>query len=132
MNKVVARYVDGRIVKGMTADFVPNKDLFHVTVVGAESWDPPIEVHTKDLKALFFVKDLVGNPKRKKRNEFDPAHPPAGRKISVKFKDGEEMVGTTTGYQKGRPGFFLVPADADANTERCYIVVTATREIKFL
>jgi hypothetical protein len=50
----------------------------------------------------------------------------------VKFKDGEVMVGTTVGYQKGRPGFFLVPADADANTERCYVVSAATREISFL
>jgi hypothetical protein len=132
LNKVVVRFADGRVLKGTTADFVPAKDLFHVSVAGAPAGTPPVEVHTKDLKALFFVKDFVGNPKHVKRNEFDPAHPPAGRKIQVKFKDGEVLVGTTTGYQKGRPGFFLVPADSDANMERCYVVAAATREIKFL
>ena len=110
MNKVVVRFVDGRVLKGMTADFIP----------------------AKDLKALFFVKDFVGSPKHIKRNEFDPAHSPAGRKIRVRFIDGEELVGTMTGYQKGRPGFFLVPANADSNTERCYVVAAATREIRFI
>ena len=132
MNKVVARFADGRVLKGMTADFVPAKDLFHVSVVDAPAGTPPVEVRTKHLKALFFVKDFVGNRKHIKRNEFDPAHPPVGRKIRVKFKDGEVLVGTTTGYQTGRPGFFVVPADADANTERCYVVSAATREISFL
>jgi len=41
-------------------------------------------------------------------------------------------VGATTGYQPGRPGFFLVPADAESNIERCYVVAAATQEIKFL
>jgi len=132
LNKVVARFADGHMVKGMTADFIPAKDTFHVSLADAPAADPPVEIHTKDLKALFFVKDLAGNPKHVRRNEFDPAHPPAGRKIRVQFKDGEELVGTTTGYQRGRPGFFLVPADTDSDTERCYIVVAATREIRFL
>jgi hypothetical protein len=132
MNKVVARYVDGRMVKGMTADFVPNKDVFHVTLVDAQPWDPPVEVNLKELKALFFVKDFAGNPKHKRKNEFDPLRPPAGRKIQVRFADGEVLVGTTTGYMKGRPGFFLVPADTDGNTERCYVVAAAAREIKFI
>ena len=132
MNKVVVRYSDGRIVKGMTADFIPGKDLFHVSVTGAPPGTPPVEVHTKDLKALFFVKDYAGDPKHARRNEFDPSHPPVGRKIRVSFKDGEVLVGTTVGYQKGRPGFFLVPADSDSNTERCYIVAAATQEISYL
>ncbi len=132
MNKIVARYVNGKIVKGVTADFIPGKDTFHVSLADAPPAALPIEVHVKDLKALFFVKDYAGDPKHRARNEFDPAHPPAGRRIRVKFKDGEELVGTTTGYMKGRPGFFLVPADVESNMERCYVVVTATKEIRFI
>ena len=132
MNRVVVRFTDGRIVKGMTADFIPTKDLFHVSVMDAPPQTPPLEVHTNDMKALFFVKDFAGNPKHVRRNEFDPSHPPIGRKIKVSFRDGEVLVGTTTGYQTGRPGFFLVPADADSNTERCYVVVAATKEVRFI
>lgn len=132
MNKVVARFADGRMIKGMTADFFPGKDLFHVSEAGAPDGASPVEVHTKDLKALFFVKDLAGNPKHVERKEFDPSRPTPGRRIKVVFKDGEVMVGTTTGYQRGRPGFFVVPADPSSNTERCYVVASATKEVSFI
>jgi len=132
VNKVVARFVDGRIVKGMTADFFPGKDLFHVIEASAPVEAKPLEIHTEDLKALFFVKDFAGDPQHAERNEFDPSHPPVGRQIRVAFKDGEVLVGTTTGYQPGRPGFFIEPADAESNNERCYVVTAAAKEISFL
>jgi Family of unknown function (DUF6982) len=132
VNRVVARFADGRMLKGNTSDFFPTKDLFHVSLAGAPAGAKPVEISTKDLKALFFVKDFAGDRKHVERNEFDPSHPPAGRRIRVVFKDGEIMVGTTTGYQPGRPGFFVVPADASSNIERCYIVTAATREVNFL
>jgi hypothetical protein len=132
LNKVVVRYADGRIIKGTTADFLPTKEMFHVNVSTEPVGAKPLEVNKNELKALFFVKDFEGNSRHVEANEFDPGHPPAGRRIKVLFKDGEVIVGTTTGYQPGRPGFFLVPADADSNVERCYIVTAATKEINFL
>jgi hypothetical protein len=132
MNKVVVRFADGRTLKGMTADFFPTKDLFHVNVSTDSAGAKPLEIKKSDLKALIFVKDLEGDPKHVESNEFDPAHPPAGRRIRVVFKDGEVLVGTTTGYQPGRPGFFLVPADSGSNMERCYVVTAATQEVSFL
>jgi hypothetical protein len=132
LNKVVVRYTDGRILKGMTADFFPTKDSFHVSVAGSAADADPVEVNRQDLKALFFVKDYAGNPQHVKRNEFDPAHPPVGRRIKVTFKDGEVLVGTTTGYQPSRPGFFVEPADPESNNERCYVVTAATAEVSFL
>ena len=132
MNKVVVRFADGRIIKGTTADFYPNKDTFHVSVEAAQDGDPPLEVSTQELKALFFVKEFEGNPGHGEGNEFDPSNPPAGRRIKVVFKDGEVLLGTTTGYQPKRPGFFVVPADARSNNERCYVVTAATQEVSFL
>ena len=132
LNKVVARFVEGPVVKGMTADFFPNKDVFHLSVAGVAEDTEPIEIRMQDLKALFFVKDLAGDPEHVEANEFDPARPPAGRRIRVVFKDGEVLVGTTSGYQPGRPGFFIVPADDTSNIERCYVVTAATREVGFL
>jgi hypothetical protein len=132
LNKVVARFSDGRIIKGTTADFFPNKDIFHIRPVTATSGSELLEISTKDLKALFFVKDFEGDPDREKRNDFDPEHPPAGRLIRVVFKDGEVIVGTTTGYQPGRPGLFIVPVDAGSNNMRCYVVAASTQEIKFI
>lgn len=131
MNKIVARYADGRMVKGTTVDFFPTKDLFHVSVTDGGG-TRLVEVSLKELKALFFVRDFSGDPKHVTANEFDPSRPAPGRKLKVVFKDGEVMVGTTTGYQPGRPGFFIVPADAAANTERCYVVTASTQEVSFI
>ncbi|MFZ1684169.1 MAG: hypothetical protein WAU88_08590 [Candidatus Zixiibacteriota bacterium] len=132
MNKVVVRFADGRIVKGTTADFVPAKDVFHVKVTTEAAGAKPVEVHLKDLKAVFFVKDFTGNSQHVDSNDFDPSRPSAERKIKVEFKDGEVLVGTTAGYQPGRPGFFLVPADQASNSERCYIVTASTRQVSFI
>ena len=132
MNKVVARFTDGRTVKGMTSDFVPAKDVFHVSEASAQSGAKPLEIQMRDLKALFFVKDLVGDPLHDQLNEFDPTHPPVGRRIRVEFSDGEVLVGTTQGYQPNRPGFFVEPADGGSNIERCYVVAAAARQVALL
>jgi hypothetical protein len=132
VNKVVVRFADGRIVKGTTADFVPAKDIFHVKVTTDGAAAKPVEVHVKDLKAVFFVKDFTGDSQHVDSNDFDPSRPSAERKIRVEFKDGEVLVGTTAGYQPGRPGFFLVPADQSSNSERCYIVTASTKQVSFV
>ena len=132
MNKVVVRFADGRILNGFTNDFTPAKDHFHITLAETPPGSKPLDVQTKDLKALFFVKDFAGNPGYDERKDFDPSRPLGGRKIRVLFKDGEEIIGTTQGYQPGRPGFFLVPADPNSNNERCYVVSGATQEIAFI
>jgi hypothetical protein len=130
MNRVVARYADGRVLKGMTADFFPAKPSFHLTPTGAPPGSEPVEIQTRDLKAVFFVKDFEGDPDHVDRLTFD--RPPMGRKIKVVFRDGEILVGTTQGYQPGRPGFFVEPADSGANAERCYVVSAATKETGFI
>ena len=132
MNKVVARFADGRMLKGNTRDFVISKESFHLEVVGAPLNSKPVLLQIKELKALFFVKDFEGRPQYKPRQEFESGKPVVGRKIRVLFKDGEEMVGTTNGYEPGRPVFFVVPADQDSNTQRCLVVTEATQEIIFL
>jgi hypothetical protein len=127
---VVAHYQDGTVLKGLTNDFFPAKDLFHLTPDDDAAGGGPVEVMIPSLKAVFFVRDLKGSPDHQESKTFD--QPMAGRKIRVLFKDGEELVGTTNGYQPGRPGFFLFPADGASNNERCFVVSAATKEITFL
>jgi len=131
-NKIVVRYMDGRFLKGVTNDFFPNKDIFHLMPADAPQGSKPMELSTHNLKAIFFVKGYGGNPDYKDKKEFDSAKAPVGRKIKIVFKDGELMVGTTNGYQPGRPGFFVVPADPNSNIERCYVLSAATQEVAFI
>ncbi len=130
MKPVVAHYQDGTVLKGLTNDFFPAKDQFHLVPADGQPGEGPVEVLIANLKAVFFVRDLIGSPDHKESNAFD--QPMAGRKIRVVFKDGEELVGTTNGYQPGRPGFFMFPADGTSNNERCFVVSAAAKEITFL
>lgn len=131
-NKIVIRYADGQVLKGISNDFFPNKETFHVSPVGASPGDKPRQISISDLKAIFFVKDFGGNPDYNEKKDFDPGNHLLGRKIAVLFKDGELLIGTTTGYQPNRAGFFVNSADPNSNTERCFVVAKATSEVKFM
>lgn len=130
MNHVVARYQDGRIIKGQTNDFLPTRMTFHIHPEDASPMDKPLELNLNELKALFFVRDLEGDPLHANSNSFDPEKPAQGRKVRVEFKDGEVLVGVTQGYHPERPGFFVLPADAKSNNERCFVVTSAAKQVQ--
>jgi hypothetical protein len=123
--KVVARYADGRLAKGYTFDFSPSQPRFHVFAQPSAS-GPSTQVLVRDLKAVFFVRDLVGNPAREDGQEF-PTGEAAGRCVEVRFRDGEVMVGAADSPTTDPLGFFLVPADPGSNNLRVYVVAAATR-----
>ena len=129
--KVVARYINGRRIKGVTQDFFPNKDRFHVYPAAKPSGEA-VEVLLKELKAIFFVRDFVGNYLHNERKEYIQGEKPSGRKVEVVFRDGEVLVGTTLGYDPSRPGFFLFPADPKCNNIRVFAVSTAVKKVRFL
>ena len=132
-NKIVVHYLDGRILKGYTVDFLPTKPTFDLTPADAPQPVTPVEVRFVDLKAVFFVKNLAGSPQlRTRRQEFDPGQPVPGRKIQVTFKDKEILVGTTQGYDFKRQGFFVFPADTESNNERIFILKGATQQVSFI
>ena len=129
-NLVVARYADGRVLKGVTQDFSPNRGLFHVHAPGDDS--NAVELRFKQLKALFFVSSLDGDPSRQDVQGFvqGPAETQQGKKIAVRFKDGEFMCGYTLSWTPDREGFFLFPADPNGNNQRIFVITAATAEVK--
>lgn len=132
VNKVIARFLDGRMLKGFTNDFNPGRDSFHITEEGQPRGTAPIKVMRESMKAVFFVKDFEGNPAHQEKKDFSSTRVAGGRRIRVVFKDGEVLIGTTLGYQRGRPGFFLESVDDESNTLRCYVVASATSDISFV
>jgi hypothetical protein len=131
--KIIARFVDGRVMKGFVHDFLPNKPSFHM-------YPPPdspasqqaVEVAVDDLKAVYFVRDFVGDPKYQERKEFfDGEKPPQGRKVEVTFKDGEVLVGSTLSYDRHRSGFFIFPVDPQVNNIRVFAVLKSVAKVRF-
>jgi len=131
-NLVVARYRDGKLIKGVTYDFSPQKKIFHVVSTDSEGKKVSTVVYLSELKAVFFVKSLEG------RKDHPPAivdlngksGPIGSTKVKITFYDGEVIIGTTQGYTLNREGFFIVPVEEDTNNLRIYVISKAMKNIE--
>ncbi|MBI3030784.1 MAG: hypothetical protein HYY64_14860 [Candidatus Rokubacteria bacterium] len=132
--KIVVHCADGKIVKGYSLDFYPNKPGFHLipTVGDFALAEEPIEVRIDELKAVFFVRDFVGNPEYDEEKRFADGKRPPGRKVAVTFVDDELLVGSTMGYDLSRPGFFFFPADDKSNNVAVFAVSAAVKKVILL
>ncbi len=126
VNKVVLHFVGGKILKGTTEDFFPNKETFNVkdSKTGTNT-----QINFLNLKAVFFVKSFVGNPAYQEK--IDAERVGFGKKIRIVFKDCETLIGYTQGYTPNRPGFIVFPADPNSNNERIFVITKSTSEVKF-
>jgi len=129
INHVVAHFNDGSLLKGSTEDFSANRPAFHMHEAGSNN---TVVIQVRKLKAVFFVRDLNGNPDRRDIPGFihGPGETNQGKKIAVRFRDKEIIFGYTLSYSRERSGFFLTPADPGSNNLRVYILTAATVEVK--
>lgn len=125
-NQVVARFRDGRTVKGTTLNVDPAKPTCHVRTA-----EGPVEIRLKDLKALFFVKSQTGNP-----GHHEAMAPTAGdsrmvggKPIAVQFEDGETIVGACNRFPPLGNYFFVLPVDPKSNNLRVLVNRAATKAI---
>ncbi|HUK55096.1 MAG TPA: hypothetical protein VLY20_00365 [Nitrospiria bacterium] len=131
--RIVVHVQDGRIVKGNSFDFLPNKEVFHLHLLDEPPDKKPTEIAVSGLKAIFFVKDFWGKKERRKTKGFGSGSKSSyGKKVVVEFKDGELLHGFTQGYSAARPGFFLFPAEAESNNEKIFVVRSFVRKIEFV
>jgi hypothetical protein len=118
-NLIVARFSDGRIVKGRSLDVAQNRPTCHVRSPDGDM----VEVKLKDLKALFFVKSLDGDAKRVDGDDIPEDDPRlrGAHLVEIKFRDGERIVGLAMRYPPTQPFFFLVPVDHTGNNLRILV-----------
>jgi len=130
-NKLVVKFKDGKIRKGWSTNFKPNADIFHLHLT-EEDGNDILEIEISSLKAVFFVKDFIGDKNYKKVRTFEgrPKGTPSERKIIIIFKDGENFYGTTHSYNPERRGFFAYPIDPKDNNDRVFVVALAIDSVK--
>ena len=73
LNKVVVAYLDGRRLKGYVYNFSALRDSFHLLPQENPLQERGAEVALKDLKAVFFVKDFIGNREYRGRPIAEPS-----------------------------------------------------------
>mgnify|MGYP003429405675 FL=1 len=127
-NLVVARYLDGKLLKGTSLDVDPTRPTFHVRPPEGST----AEVKLKDLKALFFVRSLEGDMARHEIHALDPADPRSkgSTPVALHFPDGEVMIGLTNRFPPNRPFFFIVPVDANSNNIRILVNRSAIKKME--
>jgi hypothetical protein len=126
---VIARFLDGRVLKGMTQDFRPANPSFHLFPADGSA-ERGVTVLVSALKALFFVRDFNGSPRHMDHGAFSAARG-QGRRVRVTFRDGEVLAGFTAGYAPGKAGWFLIPADSSSNNERVFVVSAAVTQVEW-
>jgi len=130
MHYLVARFADGRVLKGTALGLDFPDGTFRMDVTSGQGHTGPAELRTGELKALFGVKELDGDPKRVDKKAFIGPRPRGA--ATVRFQDGEVMVGVIPDYEPGSEFFYIVPADAKSNNIWCYVSAAASEEVCFL
>ena len=131
--QLVLKYQDGSIMKGWVDNFNPNKEIFFLHPLKEYSEKEKIDVKLKDLKAVFFVKDFVGDSDYQEIRAFKgyQGNMPTEQLLIVYFKDGERLYGTTYSYNPTKIGFFVYPIDHKDNNIRIFVILDATKKVEF-
>lgn len=132
--KIVAKFHDGKILKGYTVDFNPTEEYFHLYPVEDDletAKEEKIKIKLADLKAVFFVKTFQGNKDYKKVRSFqdNDSGPLPQRRIIIVFKDGENFYGTTYSFSPEKNGFFAFPIDPLDNNDRVFVPKDALERV---
>jgi len=130
-NKIVVKYKNGKMLKGVSRDFFPNRDMFHLTLGSLTESGETLEVDVNELKAIFFVKDFGGKKEYNEKKDFELLKM-LGKKMKVKFIDGEEVWGYVQAYSPESKGFFLFPSDPNSNNVRIYILNKSVQSVNLV
>lgn len=131
--KAILRFLDGRMLKGFIRDFTLADDYVYIEDESSGAQ----KIKLKELKAIFFVKDFLGNKGHREKKSFIGVKP-AGKRLFIRFKDGEQMTGFLEGdtpWEKGfflekkEKGFFFKPVDEDSNNVRIFVVTSSLLDV---
>lgn len=128
LQKVVAHFIDHSVVKGTSADVDPKRPLCHVQTAERAV----VEVDLRQVKALFFVKDLDGRP------GYEEAQTAAAgdqrlrgsRQVEIAFADGERLAGLMNRFPPLGPFFYMLPIDAQSNNVRILVNRDAVADMR--
>jgi len=132
--KAVVKYQNGEIIKGWVEDFRLDRESFILFPLIDYSEEERMEINFNSLKAVFFVKDFIGDKNYKKVRTFNVnlKITPSQRKLIVNFEDGEHLYGTSHNYGRYKVGFFMYPVDPKDNSERIFVVHSAVESVRLM
>lgn len=126
-NFVVANLLRGGVVKGISLDVDAAKPLCHIRTDGGA-----VEVKLAEVKALFFVRDLAGDPARNDAQALagDDPRQRGATVVEIEFKDGERIVAFTNRFPPRGAFYFVVPVDPASNNSRILVNSAAVASLR--
>src|SRR5438445_870286 len=123
--KVIARKVDGQILKGYV-ETIP--DLANADAITLQSLTEEVIIIPKtEMKALFFVRKFSGNKEYSEVKFFDSQPKIDGLWVRLTFYDKELIEGIVANSIQFlmEDGFYLKPPDPNSNNRLMYVVKRA-------
>ena len=130
LSKVVVGFLNGGRTRGYVHDFSALDESFNLLPQEDPLQGQGTNVALKDLKAIFFVWEFMGNPEQ--HDSRRAGGPMQAGGIEVTFRDGEKIVGRPDGYNAQRIGFFMYPANPKGNNIRIFVVTKNTRQVRLV
>ncbi len=135
--KVILRFVDGKMLKGFIKELKLDGDHLFIE----DETSHPLKVRTKELKAIFYVKRFEGDRSYQEKKTFAGTRPNSKR-IFIKFRDGENMMGFIEGEIPWQRGFFLesmkekvftvIPVDEDSNNIKILVFTSSVKDVAMI
>ena len=135
--KVILRVVDGKMLKGFIRDLKISDEYLYIE----DESNHQHKVRLKELKAIFFVRKFEGERGHQEKKSFIGTRP-GSKRVFVKFKDGESIMGNMEGEIPWERGFFLesmkektftiVPVDEDSNNTKILVITTAVMDVAMI
>ena len=137
--KVVLHLKDKSLLKGTLKRFSEEADV--LTILPDDAPGAARDVALDQLKSVFYVKTYDGNKEYKEKKRFGLMES-KGRKVIVKFSDGELVTGFVekdVPWDKGfflsilepnQKGFYLYPSDPESNNVKIFIVASSVVEVQ--
>ncbi|HOP26646.1 MAG TPA: hypothetical protein PLM22_02100 [Candidatus Sabulitectum sp.] len=130
MNRVVVHTCTGEIIKGYTADFSKDRPSFLLTT-DEDGVTMHQTIELAGLKAVFFVRSFQGNFLHKTLHTFDDLSG-YGKKVMIKFRDGERFYGRVEVLSPEDIGFFIYPMDSESNTIRAFVIKDFITDVRVM
>jgi hypothetical protein len=134
MERVILRFLDKRLMKGYLEKFSPSDET--VSIKGEDSVTTVVGIG--ELKGIFFVRSFAGDRKHREKKSFK-GNAFNSKKVFVRFRDGESMVGFVDGevpWEKGfflhaerNNGFFVKPVDGTSNNIKIFVVAASIDDV---
>ncbi len=133
--KVVLRFMNGKVIRGYLKSINPGSETISV-----ETKEGRKEISLSNLKAIYFVKTFKGDREYHEKKLYGLTKV-KGKRVLVKFKDGEFLTGFLEGpipWEKGfflthpepsQKGFFILPTDEGSNNIKIFVVNSSIEEV---